>query len=88
MSCDINVLSEEQEKVNKYHPLVQEFSYCYGQSVDVIPVIYGHSGVVSCNQLTYLKRIPNYNEQLFNNLQKAVLLGMISILRSVNIGYT
>ena len=48
--------------------------------------MFGHSGVVSCNQLTYLKRIPNYNEVLFNNLQKAALLGTIDILRSVNIG--
>ena len=56
--------SKEQEKLNKYHPLVQEISYCY-QPVDII---IGHSGVVSVNQLPHLKRIPNYNKSLFDKL--------------------
>ena len=90
ISCpaDINVLLKEQEKLTKYHPLVREFSYCYGQPVDIIPIVFGHSGLVTCKQQPYLKKIPNYNEDLFNNLQKAALLGTIEMLRSVNIGYT
>jgi len=50
--------------------------------------VFGHSGVVTCNQQSYLKMIPNYNEVLFNNLQKAALLRAIEILRSVNIGHS
>jgi len=90
ISCpaDINFLNKEQEKLTKYQPLVREISYCYDQPVDIIPLVFGHSGVVSYNQLSHLKRISNYNEVLFNNLQKAALLGTIDILRSVNIGYT
>jgi len=46
VSCpaDINVLGKEQEKVNKYQALIREMSYCYNQLVDIVPVIFGHSG--------------------------------------------
>jgi len=90
VSCpaDINVPAKEQEKLTKYQPLVREFSECHGQPVDVIPIVFGHSGVVSANQQVYLKQIPDYNETLFNNLQKAAILGTINILTSLNIGYT
>ena len=86
--ADINVLLKEQEKLTKYHPLVREFSYCYGQPVDIIRIVFGHSGLVTCKQQPHLRKIPNYNEDLFNNLQKAAQLGTTEILRSVNIGYT
>ena len=56
--------------------------------VDLVPVVIGHSGVVSANQQTHLKRIPDYNETLFNNLQKAAILGTVNILTSINFGYT
>ena len=54
VSCpaDINVLNKAQEKVDKYHPLVREISYCYNQLVDFIPIIFSHSCVVSCDQLS------------------------------------
>jgi len=89
ISCpaDINIFAKELEKENKYRPLVREISFCYNQPVNVIPVVFGHSGMVTCNQLSHLKRIPNYNESLFNNLQKAAILGTISVLQSVNIGH-
>ena len=86
--ADINVLTKEQEKLNKYQTLVREISECYGQPVDLVPVVTGHSGVVSANQQTHLKRIPDYNETLFNNLQKAAILGTINILTSINFGCT
>ena len=40
ISCpaDKNVLIKEQEKLTKYHPLFREFSYYYGQPVDIIPM--------------------------------------------------
>jgi len=53
-----------------------------------VPIVFGHSGMVSTNQQTYLKRIPEYSENLFNNLQKAALLGTVNILRSLNFGCT
>ena len=61
---------------------------CYDQPVEIIPIAIGHLGVVSCNQLPHLKRIQNYNEVLFDNLQKVALLRTITILTSVNIGHT
>ena len=87
MSCpaDVNVIEKEKEKVGKYQALAGELAYCYGQPVDVIPVIFGHSGVVSCQQQHYLKQIPFSNESLFHNLQKAPLLGTVLILRNVNL---
>ena len=54
--------------------------YCYDQLVDIVPVIFGHSSV---DQQTYLKKITNYSENLFNNLQKVALLKMITILTLV-----
>ena len=45
--------------------------------------MFGHSGLVTCKQQPYLKKTPNYNEDLFNNLQKAALLGTIEILRTL-----
>ena len=73
MSCpvDVNVFNKEHEKLTKYQVLLREVSKCYSQPVDTVPIIFGHSGIVSADQQTYLKRIPGYNENLFNNLQKA-----------------
>jgi len=47
--------------------------------------VFGNSGVVTCNQQSYLNRI--YNEVLFNNLQNAALPGTIEMLRSAIIGH-
>jgi len=54
VSCpvDINVLTTEQEKLNKYQALVRETSECYSQPVSLVPIVFGHSGVVSSKQQT------------------------------------
>ena len=85
--CDVNVFEKEDEKVSKYQVLAREMSICYNQPVQVIPVIFGHSGVVSSRQLQYLKKLPCYCDGLFQQLQQAALLGTISILRDINFNY-
>jgi len=86
VSCpaDVNVVEKEEEKVQKYHSLASELSHCYEQSVDTIPVVFGHLGVVSSHNQHHLKRIPFYSEHLFQNLQKAALIGTILIMRYLN----
>jgi len=56
ISCpaDVNVFEKEHEKISKYLPLAREVSTCYGQPVEVIPVVFGHSGVVLCRQQKFL----------------------------------
>ena len=49
-----------QEILDKYQVLVQEVSKCYGQPVDIVPIIIiiiiiGHSSIVTADQKTYLK---------------------------------
>ena len=48
--ADINIAVKEEEKVRKYQALASDLSYCYEQSVDVIPIVFGHSGVISSCQ--------------------------------------
>ena len=83
--ADVKVVEKEEAKVQKYQALASELIYLYEQPVDVIPVVFGHSGVVSSRQQHHLKRILYYNNLLFCNLQKVVLLGTISIMRHVNV---
>ena len=89
ISCpaDVNVFEKEDEKVSKYQPLAREVSTCYNQPVEVIPIVFGHIGVVSRRQQTYLKKLPCYSSSLFQQLQQAALFGTISILRDINFKY-
>ena len=86
ISCpaDVNVFEREDEKILKYQPLAREISNCYGQSVEIVRIVFGHTGVVSCRQLTYLKKLPCFSDSLFQQLQQAAFLGTISILRDIN----
>ena len=86
--ADTNVLSKEDEKISKYQGLAREISTGYNQPVDVILIVFGHSGMVSCHQNVHLRKLPVYSDRLFSQLQQAVILGTISILRSINIGYS
>ena len=86
--ADVNVLAKEDEKILKYQGLAREVSTGYNQPIDIIPVVFGHSGVVSCRQAAHLKRLLSFTDRLFGCLQQAVILKTVSILRSVNIGYT
>ena len=77
------MLEKEDEKISKYLPLAREVSTCYSQPVEVIPIVLGHSGVVSCCHQKFLK-LPCYYDSLFQQLQQAALLGTISIIRDTN----
>ena len=57
--ADVNILANEDEKIFKYKGLAKEVSTGYNQPVDIIPVVFGHSGVVSCRQAAHLKRLPS-----------------------------
>ena len=86
--ADVNILDKEDEKISKYQALAREVSTGYCQPVDVIPIVFGHSGIVSSHQSSHLHKLPHYSLQLFNQLQKAAILGTVSVLRSLNIGHT
>ena len=81
-SCpgDINVSSKEEEKVCKYSPLATDFHLMYRMVVEVIPIVFGHTGVVSTDCVKYLTKIPGYCESLFATSQKATILGTIHTL--------
>jgi len=80
--ADVTVFEKEDEMILKYQTLAREISTCYGQPVEIVPIIFGHTGVVSCRQLTYLKKLPCFSDSLFQQLQQATLLGT-SILRDI-----
>ena len=58
----------KDEKISKYHGLAKEISIGYNQPVDSIPIVFGHSGVVSCHQITHLKKLLSYSDRLFSRL--------------------
>jgi len=57
----------------------------HSQPVEIVPVVHGVAGVVSRQQKDYLKKIPAYSDSLFANLQKAVIIGTIFVLRNINL---
>jgi len=54
--------------VSKYQALAREISIAYHQPVDIIPIVFGHSGIVSCRQSAHLKKLPLYSDRLFDHL--------------------
>ena len=85
--ADTNILGKEDEKVAKYHALDRELCINYCQPVDIIPVVFGHSGLVSSHHVSHLRKLPSYSGRLFSQLQQAAILGTISILRLINLSY-
>ena len=83
--ADINVLSKECEKIHEYQPLARDFHSVYRMSVDVIPVVIGHTGVVSSQCKQHLQHIPEFSISLLCHLQKAAILGTIHVLHSINL---
>ena len=65
------MLSKENEKLHKYHDLAQDFRCMYQMPVKVIPVVIGHSGVISTHCTGYLRSIPGYYDGLLCHLLKA-----------------
>ena len=60
--ANVNILAKEDEKILKYQGLAGKVSTGYNQPVDIIPVVFGHSGVVSCCQAAHLKRLPSFTD--------------------------
>ena len=87
ISCpaDINVLTKEDEKINKYCSLAADFHQMYNMPVTIIPVVLGCTGVASSHCLQFLKKIPGFTLKLFGHLQKAVLIGTSQVLRTIPI---
>ena len=88
VSCpaDVNVVTKETEKVNKYQPLVSDLHQLYPHmSTEVIPIIIGHTGVVSLHSKQLFNKIPGFRDSLFYYLQKATLIGTIRILRTLHL---
>jgi len=87
ISCpaDINVPSKEHEKLNKYRQLAQDFYLMYNMFVELVSVVLGCTGVVSKQCYTHVCSIPGFTTSLFTTLQKAVILGSVHILHSINI---
>ena len=56
ISCpaDINVLAKETEKITKYQQLEGEMSSTYCRPVEIVPVVFGASGVESERQKSHL----------------------------------
>ena len=89
VSCpaDINVPCKEQEKLRKYRPLARDFHLMYKMPVELVPVVLGCTGVVSTGCINYLQRIPGFTDGLFDTLQKAVLIGSVHTLRTLDLTY-
>ena len=87
VSCpaDPHVLAKEDEKIQKYCALASDFRIMYQMPVKIIPVVIGHSGVISSQCRHYLQNIPGYRDSLFCHLLKATILGTIHTLRTINL---
>ena len=88
VSCpaDLNVIAKETEKERKYQPLVSELRSLHpGMSIEVIPVVIGHTGLVTSQSKQFLNKIPGFRNSLFNQLQKATIIGTIHILTTLHI---
>ena len=81
---DINMLSKEKEKLTKYRPLAHDFRIMYKMPVDIIPVVIGHSGVMSAQCQEYLEHLPEFSNNILSHLRKAALLGTIHTLHTLN----
>ena len=75
VSCpaDINVPSKEREKLNKYQPLAHDFHSMYKMPVNIVPIVIGHSGVMSAQCQQYLNQLPNFSNVILSHLQKAAI---------------
>lgn len=87
VSCpaDPHVLSKENEKLHKYRDLAHDFRCMYQMPVKIIPVVIGHSGVISSHCKGYLQSIPGYCDGLLCHLLKAAIIGTVHILRTIDL---
>jgi len=62
VSCpaDTNVPSKEKEKLYKHKPPARDFHSMYDMNVDVVPIVTGHTGVLSIQSWDFLESIPEF----------------------------
>ena len=84
---DPHVPAKEDEKIQKYCALASDFRIMYQMPVKIIPVVIGHSGVISsqCRWRCYLHDIPGYRDSLLCHLLKATILGTIRTLQTIHL---
>ena len=87
VSCpaDPHVLAKEDEKIQKYCALASDFRIMYQMPVKIIPVVIGHSRVISSQCRRYLHDIPGYRDCLLCHLLKATILGTIRTLQTIHL---
>ena len=78
------MLEKEKEKILKYQLLAREVLSCYNPPVKILPIVFGRTGLVSCHQQTFLKKLPCHGNNLFQQLQQAALQETAAILRDIN----
>ena len=86
VSCpaDPHVLVKE-DKIQKYCALASDFRIMYQMPVRIIPVVIGHSGVISSQCRRYLHDIPGYRDCLLCHLLKATILETIRTLQTIHL---
>ena len=87
VSCpaDPHVFVKEDEKIQKYCALVSDFRITYQMPVKIIPVVIGHSGVISSQCRCYLHDILGYRDGLLCHLLKAIIVGTIRTLQTIHL---
>ena len=78
---DYNIQKKATEKMTKYVDLQLECQRMWDETVEVVPIFTGATGVVEKNLKKYINRIPACHNVY--NLQRLAILGIAHILRKV-----
>ncbi|XP_072157658.1 uncharacterized protein [Bemisia tabaci] len=79
----VNIQSAYAEKISKYMPLADEIKCLWKlDKVIIVPIIIGATGEIPVKLFDGLRKI-NLREKLYQQLQKAALLGSCMIVRRV-----
>ena len=80
---DKNIITKEQEKIDKYQDLQTELGKLWKLKTEVVPVVVGALATTSQNLNIYIKKIDV--PIVTSCLQKTVILGTAFILRVLDI---
>ena len=78
-------LQKKMRRLQKYCALASDFRIMYQMPVKIIPVVIGHSGVISSQCRHFLHDIPGYCDSLLCHLLKATILGTICTLQTTDL---
>ena len=79
---DKNIITKEQEKIDKYQDLQTELGKLWKLKTEVVPAVVGALATTSQNLNIYIKKI---DVPIVTCLQKTVILGTAFILRVLDI---